>query len=111
MILFVWELVYAYGLVTGLVKYFCHSLGVVGWGGVGVRGVGHVRIHVKLHTLWMLRCRFGVGWGGVGHVRIHVKLHTLWMLCSSQRQCFNLDSEDAAKAGVKKGCVNASVSL
>ena len=37
---------------------------------------------MKLHTLWMLRCRFGVGWGcgGVGHVRIHVKLRMLWML-------------------------------
>ena len=53
----------------------------------------------------------GWGWGGVRHVRIHVKLNTLWMLCSSQRQCFNLDSEQAAKAGVKKGCVNASALL
>ena len=70
------------------ITFFCLKywffLSFIGCGGLGWGwgGVGHVRIHVKLHTLWMLRCRFGVGWGwgGVGHVRIHVKLHTLWML-------------------------------
>ena len=42
-----------------------------GWG-----GVGHVSIHVKLHTVDVTL----QVWGGVGHVSIHVKLHTLWML-------------------------------
>ena len=52
--------VYAYGLITGLINLllflvpdFCsHALQV--WGG-GWGGVGHVSIHVKLNTLWMLR--------------------------------------------------------
>ena len=46
--------------------------------GLGWGGVGHVSIHVKLHTHFMLRWRWG--WGGVGHVSIHVKLHTHLML-------------------------------
>ena len=47
----------------------------MGWGGV-ITFSGMKCEHAVDVTLPV----WGGGWGGVGHVSIHVKLNTLWML-------------------------------